>query len=997
MTTLSLERKVQFALAFALLLLSGTGVFAYFSVLHMQKNSEWVNHTLDVIASLRELQSGVYAVESAGRAYAITGIADDEGQFASVESSVQSSLSKLSQLTADNPAQRSALAELHPILDERLAHLEKVIDARRQEGFDSARALVITGEGVRLQERIRGILTRMEDAERILLVQRDTELDRSRFTTLLLLVGGSLLGLLSLGAASIIVAREVRRARGVEATLAEDRDLLKSKVNEHSRELVRTSEFLQSSEGRLASIIASAMDGIISVDEDQSITLINEAAEAIFAYAHGSLLGKPLSLLIPDRFRNAHRQHIQAFGQTRVSNRKMGELGVIAGLRSNGEEFPLEASISQVDARGRTVYTVILRDITERKRSEEALAKSQEQLYLFVENAPISIAMLDPAMRYVAASRQWIGEYGNGRKTLNGVHHYELHPGIPDRWREAHRRGLAGEVVKSEEDAWTRGDGSKQWLRWAVHPWRDNNGLVGGIIISAEDITERKRAEEELHRFISFSPAVLYALRLHEGRPRLSWCSENLNELTGFRSWEAMEEDWWEKNVYARDRTRVFEAHPTPYDVEHQVIEYRFHRKDGRYFWLRDEKRLLRDEAGHPTEVVGTWSDITDRVRLEEQLRQSQKMEAIGKLAGGIAHDFNNLLTVISGYSDMVLQKLPATDPNHDFIKAINEAGNRAGSLTQQLLAFSRQTVLEPKVLDVNVVIAEMERMLNRLIGENILLAAKLDPGISRIKVDPGHLGQVLMNLVVNARDAMLQGGKLSISTASDDLDVTYEESHPGVQPGRYVMVAIADTGQGMSPDVKARLFEPFFTTKEMGKGTGLGLAVVHGIVKQSGGHIEVYSEQGMGTTFKVYFPAVDDQLSAAAAPVDRQTLLGREIVLLVEDERLVRELALLTLKTNGYTVLEAGTADEAIRILLRYHGDIDLLATDIVLPGGSGPELAMSLRKDFPKMKILYMSGYTNDAVVRHGILDAEVAFLQKPYTPQSLLKKVRTVLDSP
>jgi PAS domain S-box-containing protein len=996
MTTLSLERKVQLALAFALLLLSGTGLIAYFSVLRMQKDAGWVNHALDVIATVRAVQSGVYEAESAGRAFTITGTDDNQRRFERAESDVRAHLSRLAGLAADNPTQQSAVTELRSGLDERLTYLDRVISVRKAEGFDSARALTITGEGARLQERVRGILTKMEDAERLLLGERDVELDRNRFTTLLLLVGGSLLGFLSLGAASVIVGRETRRARRAEAVLAEDRDLLKSKVHEHSRELVRTSESLHTSEGRLASIIASAMDGIISVDEGQHITLINEAAEKIFAYPPGSLLGKSLGQLIPDRFRNVHHQHVRAFGETRVSNRRMGELGVIAGLRSNGEEFPLEASISHIDAGGRQVFTVILRDITERKRAEEALAKSQEQLYYFVENAPISIAMFDPGMRYVAASRQWILEYGNGRKTLAGLHHYDLHPGIPDRWKEAHRGGIAGEVIKNEDDVWTRQDGTRQWLRWAVHPWKDNRGAIGGIIISAEDITERKKAEEDLRRFISFSPAVLYALRLQDGKPRLSWCSENLSELTGFRTWEAMESDWWERNVYARDRTRVFEAHPTPYAIEHQVIEYRFLRKDGTYFWLRDEKRLLRDEAGQPVEVVGTWSDVTDRVRLEEQLRQSQKMEAIGKLAGGIAHDFNNLLTVISGYSEMVLDLMSGTDPNRDFIKAINEAGSRAGSLTQQLLAFSRQTVLEPKVLNVNVVIAETERMLKRLIGENILLATKLDPAISRIKVDPGHLGQVLMNLVVNARDAMLQGGKLSVSTSPIELDEAYAQMHPGVQPGHYVMVAIADTGEGMPPDVKARLFEPFFTTKEMGKGTGLGLAVVHGIVKQSGGHIEVYSEQGMGTTFKVYFPSVDEQISESVASVDRRTLHGREIVLLVEDEPLVRELALITLKTNGYTVLEAGTGDEAIRILLRYHGDIDLLATDIVLPGGSGPELAVSLRSQFPKMKILYMSGYTDDAVVRHGILDAEVAFLQKPYTPQSLLKKVRSVLDS-
>jgi nitrogen-specific signal transduction histidine kinase len=387
--------------------------------------------------------------------------------------------------------------------------------------------------------------------------------------------------------------------------------------------------------------------------------------------------------------------------------------------------------------------------------------------------------------------------------------------------------------------------------------------------------------------------------------------------------------------------------------------------------------------------------DITARRQLEDQFRQAQKMEAFGQLAGGVAHDFNNLLTIINGYSDLLLDALPFGDPGRPAIDAIRDAGERATSLTSQLLAFSRRAVLEPRVVDPNTLVSETGKMLRRLIGENVTLVTDLSPRISRVRVDPGQLGQVLLNLTVNARDAMPNGGKLTIQTRDLELGLAYTQFHHGVRPGRFVVIAVTDTGTGMTDEVKARIFEPFFTTKGVGKGTGLGLATTYGIVKQSGGHIEASSQVGVGTTFKVYLPAIAAQ--AAESGVGYLKVQGgTEAVLLVEDQEDVRKFAMLALQAYGYAVTTATDGQDALRLVDDGH-PVDILVTDVVMPVMSGRELAEALRARYPKLKILFVSGYTDDAVVKHGVLEADVAFLQKPYTPLAFARKVREVLDSP
>jgi CheY-like chemotaxis protein len=374
-------------------------------------------------------------------------------------------------------------------------------------------------------------------------------------------------------------------------------------------------------------------------------------------------------------------------------------------------------------------------------------------------------------------------------------------------------------------------------------------------------------------------------------------------------------------------------------------------------------------------------------------------MEAVGRLAGGVAHDFNNLLTVIKGYSELMLEQTTPGGPLRAEVEEVKKAADRAASLTRQLLAFSRQQVLAPRILDLNAAVGNMEQMLRRLLGEDIELSTALGEKLGQVKADPGQVEQVIMNLAVNSRDAMSRGGKLTIETGNAVLDESYMREHGGVKPGRYVMLAVSDTGTGMDEETRSRIFEPFFTTKEMGKGTGLGLSTVYGIVKQSEGYIWVYSEARRGTTFKVYLPRVDEsaedsqKLAAAAGTGDR----GTETILLVEDEDGVRALVKQVLSRQGYTVIETRHAKEALEEYERRAGPIPLLLTDVVLPQMSGRELAERLKAAHPEIKVLYMSGYTDDAVLRHGVIGQETAFLQKPFTTASLARKVREVLDRP
>jgi signal transduction histidine kinase/DNA-binding response OmpR family regulator len=526
----------------------------------------------------------------------------------------------------------------------------------------------------------------------------------------------------------------------------------------------------------------------------------------------------------------------------------------------------------------------------------------------------------------------------------------------------------------------------------------------------AEEHLQRKRAEEDLQRS---QERLLQAQRIGNmgswewdvRSGEVIW-SEQVYRIFGrdprdfHPSWDS-----FMSCVHPEDRT-LFEQwiHKSMPVNKSFSLEFRILRPDDptlRYLFSQGE--AVTDGEGRPIRMTGILVDITERNEAEvalrqseEQLRQSQKMEAIGRLAGGVAHEFKNLLTVIIGYSDLVLERFSEDDPVRKDIEEIKKAGERAALLTRQLLAFSRKQVLQLRVLDLNEVITDTEKMLQRLIGEDIQLVVRPAAGLGQVKADPGQIQQVIMNLVVNACDAMPEGGTLTIETANVDLDPAYARRHFAVEPGPYVMLAVSDTGCGMDAATQARIFEPFFTTKEAGKGTGLGLSTIYGIVKQCDGNIWVYSEPGRGSSFKVYLQRVEESVSSVEVDDSMpQTMQGSETILLVEDEASIRTLARSVLEEQGYTVLEAGNGVEGIEVSQRHQGPIHLLISDVVMPRTNTREFMQRMTALRPDMKVLYISGYTRETIVQHGVLEEGINFIEKPFTPRALLTKVRQVLD--
>ena len=705
-----------------------------------------------------------------------------------------------------------------------------------------------------------------------------------------------------------------------------------------------------------------------------------------------------------------HLRHLRLDIPTIVVSGTVTEAELVEAMKAGAHDYVQKGNLSRL-------VVAIRRELGEaasrsrRREAEDALREAQERFRFVVENTGDVVYRLRfPDMVYDYMSPGIERLTGYGPREINGVGLGGIVVSVTDTaGRPIARQRLewARHIEQSGEfyaDYQVRTKGGD--LRWLVDhsfPWRDGNGRLLGAVGTLMDVTGRKQAEEALRRSEEYYRSLIEnasdPIVVLDDAGNVVYESPALEKLLGVRpedrrgrsGLELLPEE--DRPELARSIQRLLRE---PGHTE--VIETRALHRDGSWRSIEAVAKSRVDDGGKTTIVVNV-RDLTVRKDLEAQLNQAQKMEAIGRLAGGVAHDFNNLTTAILGYSELMLRRLGAEDPLRRHVAEVTRAAERAAGLTRQLLAFSRKQLLQPRVLDVAEVLEHSRGLLERLIGEDIELVTRGEPGVGRVRADPVQLDQVILNLAVNARDAMPRGGQLVLEASNADLDEDYAHEHVTVRPGRYVMLAVSDTGHGMDKETQQRVFEPFFTTKDKGKGTGLGLSTVYGIVQQSGGYVWVYSEVGRGTTFKVYLPRVEEEADQPS-PVSEPAALraaASETLLLVEDEASVRELLRELLESAGYSVLEAARPSEALQFAQSHDAPIQLLITDVVMPEMTGPELAQRLCAIRPGLRLLFLSGYTEGVVADKGLLGDGAHFLQKPFTTDALEAKVREVLDGP
>ncbi len=774
----------------------------------------------------------------------------------------------------------------------------------------------------------------------------------------------------------------------------------------------------------------ASTDAITFADSDHCVLWANETFVRMFGYGAAEVLGQSLETLVvpPD---------LLAESRWLTETLAKGDRITLETKRRKKDGNLLDVSVSctPIVLSGKMAgFSAAYHDISDRKRVEalssalyrvaekSGSAHDLQQFFAAVHGIvdelmyarSFYIAIYDPATELISFP-YFVDEHDTApspKKLGRGLTDYLIRTGEP--------LLATPEILQAMEDRGEVARNGSRSLDWMGVPLKVNNHTFGALVVQTysknirygerdkEILTlvahqlasavEIKRNEQALRRsearYRSLVQSSVYGIYRSSLEGRFLDVNPALITMLGYESAEEVLLLDPEKDVFAQpeEHARLIEEFRRTGRLD--GIEVKWKRRDGSAITVRISGRAV-SSADEPADVLEAIAeDVTDRRALEDQFRQAQKMEAVGRLAGGVAHDFNNLLMVISGYAEVILSQIDLDNPLYDKGRAIQLAADRATTLTRQLLAFSRKQLLELKVVDVNAIVQDMERLLRPLIGENVELTTMLAPEAAHTRADAGQLEQVLMNLVVNAKDAMPGGGKLTIQTAISVVDENHRRGQQFIRPGDYVMLSVSDTGMGMDRETQSRIFEPFFTTKEKGKGTGLGLSTVYGIVKQSGGYVMVQSEQGRGTTFQIYLPQVEGAAEKHPVPALDAASGGTETILLVEDEESVRQLVRDTLLAKGYHVVEADNGQAGLAAAERHKGKIDLVITDVIMPEMGGRELVMQLAKTRPEAKVLYLSGYTEDAIISDGSVEGGTAFLQKPFTLQNLSRKVREVL---
>jgi PAS domain S-box-containing protein len=757
-------------------------------------------------------------------------------------------------------------------------------------------------------------------------------------------------------------------------------------------------------ESFVSGLVANMKEAVVSVDRNQNIVLFNRAAEEMFGYAASEVLGRHLDLLLPEAARDAHRRHVTEFGVGTQESRNIGAGPGIRGRRKDGVLFPADISIFRSAGEGEAFLTAVLRDPSPQRADQAAPRDSKIRFEALLEQMAVGVVLSAPDGRWLRVNEKLCDMLGYGAQELMDLGFRSItHPEDVDSDVELLGRLKAGEIpFFIEEKRLVRKDGSDVWVFVTVSLVRDDRGEPDFFVTILENIWRRarireelRRSEERFHDIASSIPGVVYQFRLDaQGRPSFPFVSPTLYEITGLQPEQVMADaNLWIDTIHPDDRTS-FEAsvERSARSLEPWTWEGRMYRASGDLWWIRGASVPRAMEDGGIL-WNGLVLDVTESKQAEELLQQAQKMEAVGQLTGGVAHDFNNLLSVIMGNAELLQDQLGNEAKP---VNAILRAAFRGAELTQRLLAFSRQQPLRPQPIDLEAMVSGMSNMLARTLGETIEMRTSVAPNLWNALADQGQVENALLNLALNARDAMPDGGNLTVECQNAHLDEAYAAQNLEAVAGDYVLLSVSDNGTGIPAKALKQVFEPFFTTKDVGQGSGLGLSMVYGFAKQSAGHVSIYSEEGQGTTVNLYLPRATEPCTPVKPRREQEVPRGRgEAILVIEDDPDVRHLAVRMLENLGYRVSEVANGAAAHKFLAE-GGQVDLVLSDVVLPGGtSGPEFAKEACAIYPDLKVVFMSGYPAEAAKRNGFLGSDRVLINKPFRTREVAKALRGFLD--